>query len=61
MPNPSVEELEAIAQQSHALNVGILEPEAVADTVVFLVSDEARYLTGGAIDIAAGSNARWSA
>ena len=61
MPNPTVEELEAIAQQSHALPVGILEPEAVADTVVFLVSDEARYLTGGAIDIAAGSNARWSA
>ncbi|MGC1309353.1 MAG: mycofactocin-coupled SDR family oxidoreductase [Phormidesmis sp.] len=61
MPNPTVEELEAIAQQSHALPVGILEPEAVSDTVVFLVSEEARYLTGGAIDIAAGSNARWSA
>ncbi|EDX83021.1 oxidoreductase, short chain dehydrogenase/reductase family [Synechococcus sp. PCC 7335] len=61
MPNPTVEELEAIAQQAHALPVGILEPKAVADTVVFLVSEEARYLTGGAIDIAAGSNARWSA
>lgn len=61
MPNPTVEESEAIAQQSHALNVGILEPEAVADTVVFLVSDEARYLSGGAIDIAAGGNARWMA
>ena len=61
LPNPTVEELEAIARQSHALDVGILEPEAVADTVIFLVSDAARYLTGGAIDIAAGSNARWSA
>lgn len=60
-PNPTVEELNAVAQQFHALNVGILEPEAVADTVLFLVSDAARYLTGGAIDVAAGSNARWSA
>ena len=61
LPNPSVEELENIAQQAHALDVGILEPEAVADTVLFLASDESRYLTGGAIDVAAGSNARWSA
>ena len=59
--NPSAEELESVAQQSHALNVGILEPEAIADTVVFLVSDEARYLSGGAIDVAAGGNARWMA
>lgn len=61
MPRPTLAELEKVAQQAHALNVGIIEPEEVAATVVFLVSDEARYLTGGAIDVGAGSNARWSA
>jgi SDR family mycofactocin-dependent oxidoreductase len=61
MPQPTLAELEQVAQQAHALNVGIIEPEEVAAAVVFLVSDEARYLTGGAIDVGAGSNARWSA
>lgn len=61
MPRPTIAQLEQVAQQAHALNVGIIEPEEVAAAVVFLVSDEARYLTGGAIDVGAGSNARWSA
>lgn len=61
MPRPTIAQLEQVAQQLHALNVGIIEPEEVAATVVFLASDQARSLTGGAIDVGAGSNARWSA
>lgn len=61
MPRPTIAQIEQVAQQLHALNVGIIEPEEVAAAVVFLVSDEAYYLTGGAIDVGAGSNARWSA
>lgn len=61
LPRPTIAQLEQVAQQLHALDVGIIEPEEVAATVVFLVSDQARHLTGGAIDVGAGSNARWSA
>lgn len=61
MPRPTIAQLQQVAQQLHALDVGIIEPEEVAAAVVFLVSDEARYLTGGVIDVGAGSNAHWSA
>ncbi len=43
-----------------ALTAGTIAPEDVA-AVLFLVSDEGRFLTGAAIDVAAGSNARWQA
>ncbi len=47
--------------QYHALPVPALEPEDIADSVVFLASDQARYITGAAIDVAAGGNARYTA
>jgi short-subunit dehydrogenase len=45
----------------HKMDVGILEPEDVAGSVVFLASPAARYITGEVIDIAAGANARYTA
>jgi|GEM_PF-168693 len=45
----------------HALPVGILEPEDVADAAVFLASPGARYVTGQVLDVAAGANARYTA
>jgi SDR family mycofactocin-dependent oxidoreductase len=42
----------------HALPVGFMEPEAIADAVAFLASDRARYVTGEVLDVAAGANAR---
>ena len=45
----------------HALPVGLLEPEDIAGTVVYLASPAARYITGAVIDIAAGANARYTA
>ncbi len=60
-PRPTRAEIEQAARAFHGLDVGVLPPEDVAAAVLFLVSDEARYLTGEVIDIAAGVNARWQA
>ena len=45
----------------HQLPVGLLEPEDVAGTVVFLASPAAQHITGVTIDVAAGANARYTA
>lgn len=45
----------------HKLPVGLLEPEDMAGTVVYLASPAARYVTGQVIDVAAGANARYTA
>ena len=44
----------------NALPVILLEPEDVADSVVFLASPQAKYITGAVIDVAAGANARYT-
>ena len=45
----------------HSLPVGLLEPEDIGGTVVYLASPAAKYITGAVIDIAAGANARYTA
>ena len=45
----------------HQLPVGLLEPEDVAGTVVFLASPAAQHISGVTIDVAAGANARYTA
>jgi NAD(P)-dependent dehydrogenase (short-subunit alcohol dehydrogenase family) len=37
-----------------------VEPRDIADGAVFLASDEARYVSGLVLDIAAGGNARYT-
>jgi NAD(P)-dependent dehydrogenase (short-subunit alcohol dehydrogenase family) len=34
------------------------QPEDVADGIVFLCTDEAKFISGAALDIQAGGNAR---
>src|SRR5580704_12873801 len=47
MENPGPEDVAAvIAQFMHVLPVGWVEPEDVSNAILFLVSDEARYITG---------------
>ncbi|WP_271765912.1 SDR family NAD(P)-dependent oxidoreductase [Aquimarina algiphila] len=42
----------------HTLPIGLLDPIEIAKTAVFLCSEGARYITGAALDVAAGWNAR---
>ncbi|EXG82776.1 mycofactocin-coupled SDR family oxidoreductase [Cryptosporangium arvum] len=42
----------------HLLDVGWIEPQDVSNLVLFLCSDDARYLTGGAIPVDAGMLAK---
>ncbi|MGL5861720.1 MAG: SDR family oxidoreductase, partial [Phycicoccus sp.] len=46
---------------AHALPVDAIDPGDVADAVTFLFSDQARYISGTCLDIAAGANARYTA
>ena len=51
---------EEFLEEYNALPVLLLEPEDIADSVVFLVSPQAKYITGAVIDVAAGANAKYT-
>ena len=45
----------------HSLPVPIVQPVDIAKAIAFLASDEARYISGMVMDVAAGGNARYTA
>ncbi|MFR9802240.1 mycofactocin-coupled SDR family oxidoreductase [Pseudonocardia sp. RS010] len=49
------EALEPRFQAPHVLPVGLIEPEDVANAVLWLASDEARYVTGVTLPVDAGN------
>jgi len=55
---PSEDEVNTALKATHALPVGMLEPKAIADAILFLCSDEAKFISGMPLDVQAGSNAR---
>lgn len=55
---PTEEELGAILRKSHLLNVPWVEPIDVSNAVLWLASDQSRYVTGVALPIDAGYLAR---
>jgi NAD(P)-dependent dehydrogenase (short-subunit alcohol dehydrogenase family) len=57
----SPQEQDAQTLLNHALPIPVLNPEDIADGILFLASNEAKYISGIALDIAAGSNARYTA
>ena len=50
-----------VTNNYHDLPVGLLEPEEIGGTAVFLASPAAKYISGVVIDLAAGANSRYTA
>jgi (+)-trans-carveol dehydrogenase len=54
--NPTIEEFEAAAKNMHVLDIGWIEVEDVTNAVLFLASDESRYVTGILLPVDAGAS-----
>jgi (+)-trans-carveol dehydrogenase len=55
LENPGPDDLARVAQAMHVLPIGWVEPEDISNAVLFLASDEARYITGVTLPIDAGN------
>jgi len=55
LDNPGPEDMKVVAQLMHVLPVGWVEPVDISNAVLFLASDEARYVTGMTLTVDAGS------
>jgi len=52
--------LDAGLRQRHALDVGLMAPEDIAEAALYLASPGARLVSGMVLDVAAGANARYT-
>ncbi|MBE9046322.1 mycofactocin-coupled SDR family oxidoreductase [Pleurocapsales cyanobacterium LEGE 10410] len=57
----SFEEQDEAMLGYHSLPIPIVEPIDIARAIAFLASNEARYISGMVMDVAAGGNARYTA
>ena len=55
LENPGPDDLELVAKFMHVLPIGWVEPEDISNAVLFLASDESRYVTGVTLSVDAGS------
>jgi (+)-trans-carveol dehydrogenase len=55
LQNPGPDDMAVVARMMHVLPTGWVEPEDISNAVLFLASDEARYITGVTLPIDAGS------
>ncbi|MDO0973414.1 mycofactocin-coupled SDR family oxidoreductase [Mycolicibacterium frederiksbergense] len=55
LENPGPDDLAVAAQFMHVLPVGWVEPVDISNAVLFLASDESRYVTGLPVTVDAGS------
>src|ERR1700735_4474950 len=53
--NPGPDDVAPIAQMMHVLPIGWVEPEDISNAIVFLASDEARYITGVTLPVDGGA------
>ena len=56
LENPGPEDMKVVTQMMHVLPIGWVEPEDISNAVLFLASDESRYVTGLTLTVDAGSN-----
>jgi (+)-trans-carveol dehydrogenase len=55
LENPGPDDMAPICQMFHVLPISWVDPEDIANAVLFLASDESRFITGVALPIDAGS------
>ncbi|MFC8042504.1 mycofactocin-coupled SDR family oxidoreductase [Nocardia sp. NPDC057353] len=55
LENPGIDDFRVVAQMMHVLPVGWVEPEDISNAVLFLASDESRFVTGLPLTVDAGS------
>ncbi|MCX4090960.1 mycofactocin-coupled SDR family oxidoreductase [Nocardia sp. alder85J] len=55
LEKPTAEDFAPVAQFMHVLPIGWVEPVDISNAVLFLASDEARYITGLPLTVDAGS------
>lgn len=55
LENPGPDDMAVVAQMMHVLPIGWVDPRDISNAVLFLASDEARYVTGLTMTIDAGS------
>jgi SDR family mycofactocin-dependent oxidoreductase len=58
LPNPTQEDAMCASLQMHVLPVPMMDPQDISNAVVFLASDEARYVTGLQMSVDAGGRLR---
>nr|MDT0664387.1 mycofactocin-coupled SDR family oxidoreductase [Micromonospora sp. DSM 115978] len=58
LENPTIEDAAEFLGHYHLLPVSLIESVDVANAVLFLASDEARYVTGVALPVDAGASAK---
>jgi SDR family mycofactocin-dependent oxidoreductase len=54
-PNPNMDMVDDFVRENwHPLNIGRMPPEDVSKVMVFLASEDARYISGSTVDVSAG-------
>ncbi|KAB7760342.1 MULTISPECIES: mycofactocin-coupled SDR family oxidoreductase [Mycobacteriaceae] len=59
LPNPTREDAEPVFGVQQAMKVNFVEPEDISNAILWLVSDEARYITGTQLRVDAGGYLKW--
>ena len=54
-PNPSKASFAPVSQEMNALPIPWVEPRDISNALLFLASDEARYITGVTLPVDAGA------